>query len=84
MAKVLRMVAAAANGLTMRRRKADGSWRYEIVPEEDRPLYVVGLNTPNRCEIIADSLLKRGYRARVTDKVLGSNFVRAFNDIWKA
>jgi membrane dipeptidase len=53
-------------------------------PEEDRPLYVVGLNTPNRCEIIADSLLKRGYRARVTEKVLGSNFVRAFNDIWKA
>jgi membrane dipeptidase len=53
-------------------------------PEEDRPLYVVGLNTPNRCEIIADGLLKRGYPARVVEKVLGSNFVRAFNDIWKA
>jgi membrane dipeptidase len=53
-------------------------------PEEDRPLYVVGLNTPNRCEIIADALLKRGYPARVTEKVLGSNFVRAFGEIWKA
>jgi membrane dipeptidase len=53
-------------------------------PEEDRPLYVVGLNTPNRCEIITESLLKRGYSARVAEKVLGSNFVRAFNDIWKA
>jgi membrane dipeptidase len=53
-------------------------------PEEDRPTYVVGLNTPNRCEIIADGLLKRGYSGRVTEKVLGSNFVRAFSEIWKA
>jgi membrane dipeptidase len=52
-------------------------------PEEDRPTYVVGLNVPNRCEIIADNLLKRGYAARVTEKVLGSNFVRAFGEIWK-
>jgi membrane dipeptidase len=53
-------------------------------PEEDRPLYVVGLNVPNRCEIIADSLLERGYPARVTEKVLGSNFARAFSEIWKS
>jgi membrane dipeptidase len=53
-------------------------------PEEDRPLYVVGLNTPNRCEVIADSLLKRGYSSRVTEKVLGGNFVRVFSEIWKA
>lgn len=51
-------------------------------PEEDRPLYVVGLNTPNRCEVIADALLKRGYSERVAEKVLGSNFVRAFTEIW--
>jgi membrane dipeptidase len=51
-------------------------------PEEDRPLFVAGLNTPNRCEIIADGLLKRGYSARVTEKVLGSNFVRALSEIW--
>jgi membrane dipeptidase len=53
-------------------------------PEEDRPLYVVGLNIPNRCEVIADHLLQRGYPARVTEKVLGSNFVRAFGEIWKS
>ena len=53
-------------------------------PEEDRPTYVVGLNTPSRCEIIADGLLNRGYPVRVTEKVLGSNFVRAFGEIWKA
>ena len=53
-------------------------------PEEDRPAYVSGLNIPNRCEVIADNLLKRGYPARVTEKVLGSNFVRAFGEIWKS
>jgi membrane dipeptidase len=53
-------------------------------PEEDRPLYVEGLNIPNRCEVIADHLLQRGYPARVTEKVLGSNFVRAFGEIWKS
>jgi membrane dipeptidase len=51
-------------------------------PEEDRPTYVIGLNVPNRCEVIADALLKRGYSSRVTEKVLGKNFVRAFRDIW--
>jgi membrane dipeptidase len=52
-------------------------------PEEDRPTYVIGLNTPNRCEVIADALLKRGYPERVAEKVLGANFVRAFKDIWR-
>jgi membrane dipeptidase len=51
-------------------------------PEEDRPLYVEGMNVPNRCEVIADNLLKRGYSARVTEKVLGANFVRVFGEIW--
>ena len=51
-------------------------------PEEDRPPYVVGLNTPRRLEIIADRLLKRGYSAAVTEKVLGANFARVFTQIW--
>ena len=51
-------------------------------PEEDRPVYVEGLNVPDRCEVIADRLLKHGYSARVTEKVLGSNFVRVFTEIW--
>lgn len=51
-------------------------------PEEDRPTYVEGLNVPNRCEVIADNLLKHGYSARVTEKVLGSNFVRVLTEIW--
>jgi membrane dipeptidase len=51
-------------------------------PEEDRPLYVVGLNTNRRTEVIADALLKRGYSARVAEKVLGANFIAAFGRIW--
>lgn len=51
-------------------------------PGEDRPPYVIGLNTPRRCEVIADALLKRGYPSRVAEKVLGRNFVAAFGRIW--
>lgn len=51
-------------------------------PGEDRPVYVEGLNTHRRCEIIADALLRRGHPARVAEKVLGQNFIRAFGDIW--
>ncbi|HYM29290.1 MAG TPA: membrane dipeptidase [Steroidobacteraceae bacterium] len=51
-------------------------------PEEDRPTYVEGLNVPRRIEIIADQLLKRGYSARVTEKVVGGNFARVFGEIW--
>jgi membrane dipeptidase len=53
-------------------------------PEEDRPPYVVGLNTPRRIEVIADGLLKRGCPAGVAEKVIGANFARAFADIWTA
>jgi membrane dipeptidase len=51
-------------------------------PEEDRPTYVVGLNVPNRIEIIADRLLKRGFSAAATEKVIGANFARVFTEIW--
>jgi membrane dipeptidase len=53
-------------------------------PGEDRPPYTEGLNVPNRCEIVADGLLKRGYTARVAEKVLGSNFEHAFKEIWQS
>lgn len=51
-------------------------------PGEDRPTYVLGLNVPRRIEIIADRLLKRGYSAAVTEKVVGANFARVFSQIW--
>jgi membrane dipeptidase len=52
-------------------------------PEEDRPTYVVGLNTPRKIEVIADQLLKRGYSTRTAEKIIGANFVRVFGEIWR-
>lgn len=52
-------------------------------PEEDGRLpYTEGLNRPDRALVIADALLRRGYNARVAEKVLGANFVRAFGEAW--
>lgn len=53
-------------------------------PGENRPPYLPDLNTPRKLEYVADALLKRGYSARVTEKILGLNFVRVFNEIWSA
>jgi membrane dipeptidase len=50
--------------------------------EDARPLFVQGLNDARRCETIAGALLQRGYPARVAEKVLGANFLRAFGEIW--
>lgn len=52
-------------------------------PEEDGRLpYTEGLNRADRTLVIADALLRRGYRSRVVEKVLGANFTRAFAEIW--
>jgi membrane dipeptidase len=60
------------------RRKAAGL----AAPGEDRPTYVVGLNVPNRIEVITEQLLKRGYSAALTEKIIGKNFARVFTQIW--
>jgi membrane dipeptidase len=51
-------------------------------PEEGRPPYVVGLNEPNRPELIANALMKRGYSWSIAEKVLGRNLLRVFRDTW--
>jgi membrane dipeptidase len=53
-------------------------------PGEDRPPYIPDLNTPRKMELVANALLKRGYSAATTEKVLGANFVRVFGEIWTA
>jgi membrane dipeptidase len=61
------------------RRRAAGV----AAPEEDGRLpYTEGLNRPDRALVIADALMKRGYRERAVEKVLGANFARAFEEIW--
>jgi len=51
-------------------------------PEEDRYPYVIGLNTPQRLEVITDQLLKRGYPPSVAEKVIGANFARVLREVW--
>lgn len=51
-------------------------------PGENRPPYIPDINTPRKLEYVADALLKHGYSARATDKVLGLNFNRVFKQIW--
>jgi membrane dipeptidase len=51
-------------------------------PGEDRPIYVIGMNTPLRLQVVADQLLKAGYSTRVTEKVLGGNTLRLLNEVW--
>jgi len=53
-------------------------------PGENRPPYIPDINTPRKLEFVADALLKHGYSTSVTDKVLGLNFDRVFNEIWIA
>ncbi len=53
-------------------------------PGEGPPPFVVGLNRPDRTLIIGDALLKRGYKSRIVDKVLGRNFERVFRETWTA
>ncbi|HCK83326.1 MAG TPA: Zn-dependent dipeptidase [Hyphomonadaceae bacterium] len=61
------------------RRRATGV----AAPEEDGRLpFTEGLNRPDRALVIADALMKRGYRERAVEKVLGANFARAFGEIW--
>jgi membrane dipeptidase len=60
------------------KRKADGI----AAPGEDRPTYIPDLNTPRKMELIGDSLLKRGHKSAVVEKILGNNFKRAFGEIW--
>ena len=61
-------------------RKASGI----AAPGEGRPPFVVGLNRPDRSEIIATALLKRGYSEQTVEKVLGANFRRVFEQTWKS
>jgi membrane dipeptidase len=69
---------AAWNAETERRHAAGVA-----APEEDGRLPLTeGLNRPDRCLVIADALLDRGYSARAVEKVLGANFIRVFAETW--
>ena len=47
------------------------------------PLMVPGLNSPRRLEIIAWDLSRAGCSDDAIEKILGSNFVRVFEQVWE-
>ncbi|MGA9422713.1 MAG: membrane dipeptidase [Rhodanobacteraceae bacterium] len=68
----------------MEKDEAERRRRGVNAPGENRPPYIPDINTPRKLEFVADALLKNGYSARVTEKVLGLNFSRVFKEIWVA
>jgi membrane dipeptidase len=54
-------------------------------PGEDEHVYnlVLEYNTPNRLELIALDLLKRGHSEARVAKIVGGNFARLFGGVWK-
>jgi membrane dipeptidase len=61
-----------------RARKAMGA----AAPGEDQPPYCPDFNSPRRLEMIAEELLKRGYKDVDLRKILGANFQATLNTIW--
>jgi membrane dipeptidase len=61
------------------RRKALGV----SAPREDTAPFVPELNDARRMELIADRLAARGHPDRVIEKVLGANFQRLFEEVWR-
>ncbi|PPU95682.1 Zn-dependent dipeptidase [Xanthomonas hyacinthi] len=64
----------------MQQRRRDGIG----APGENRTPYLPDVNSVRKLERVADGLLRHGYGARVTEKVLGLNFDRVFGAIWAA
>lgn len=62
----------------MQQRRRDGVG----APGENRTPYLPDANSVRKLERVADGLLRHGYSARVTEKVLGLNFDRVFGEIW--
>jgi membrane dipeptidase len=53
-------------------------------PGEDPNVYmfVPELNAPNRMELIADKLIKKGHSEARVVKIIGGNFLRLLRDVW--
>lgn len=53
-------------------------------PGEDPNVYmfVPELNAPNRLELIAEKLLKKGHSESRVEKIIGGNFLRLLKEVW--
>lgn len=45
-------------------------------------MFVPELNAPNRLELIAERLLKKGFSESRVEKIVGGNFVRLLKEVW--
>ncbi len=52
-------------------------------PGENEVMFVEGLNSPRRMELVAGLLGSRGHSDRRVEKILGGNFLRLFREVWK-
>jgi membrane dipeptidase len=52
-------------------------------PGEDQVLFVEELNTPRRMETVADQLLARGHSEPRVEKIIGGNWLRLFQAVWR-
>lgn len=51
--------------------------------EADIPIFTPELNDARRMEMIAQHLSRRGHPLRVVEKVIGTNVLRLYKDVWK-
>ena len=52
-------------------------------PREDEYFFVEDMNSPLRMKMIGEKLQKAGHTSGRIEKILGGNWMRLFNDIWK-
>jgi len=48
----------------------------------DTVTHPVGIETPDKLSNVASELMRRGYAAEDTSKILGGNWVRLFTEVW--
>ncbi|MGD8321298.1 MAG: membrane dipeptidase [Gemmatimonadota bacterium] len=68
-----------------RRMDAEVKRRKEMgisAPREDTAPFVPQLNDARRMDMIADRMSARGHPDRVVEKVLGTNWMRLFGEVW--
>ena len=61
---------------------ADRKARGIGAPGEERPPFVVGMNNPRRAEVAAEALEAQRVPSRIIAKVLGANWLAAFEQSW--
>ncbi|MGI4879164.1 MAG: dipeptidase [Janthinobacterium lividum] len=62
---------------------ADRKARGIGAPGEERPPFVIGMNTSRRAQVVADALAAQRVPYRIIEKVLGTNWLAVFGRTWR-